>query len=309
MTDAQGQSLMNVFQLQNSGTGEFPVNPLQCVLNQGRVNSLAPGLTLLSRNGGERPIGEGSMSPVINERGKVIGMVIIFKDISDKVAHERLLKDFEKKHVAALMEGQEQERSRIARDLHDGLGQMLNAIKMNINFLGKKDPKLNSLFHLIDEAIQESIRISENLLPSKLKDFDLATCLRSLCNSISKTSETPIIFESFGDSRYIEQAQKVNFYRIAQEAINNALKHAEAASINIQLNEDEDRIELTIEDDGKGFEKNLSYDQSQHHGLVNMKERAEIMGGKLSIESDAARGTLIIIEAPVNKNNAIYAKA
>jgi signal transduction histidine kinase len=211
--------------------------------------------------------------------------------------------------VAALMEGQEQERSRIARDLHDGLGQMLNAIKMNINFLGKNDPKLNSLFHLIDEAIQESIRISENLLPSKLKDFDLATCLRSLCNSISKTSETPIIFESFGDSRYIEQAQKVNFYRIAQEAINNALKHAEAASINIQLNEDEDRIELTIEDDGKGFEKNLSYDQSQHHGLVNMKERAEIMGGKLSIESDAARGTLIIIEAPVNKNNAIYAKA
>jgi PAS domain S-box-containing protein len=309
MTDAQGKSLMNVFQLQNAATGEFPVNPLQCVLNQGKINSLAPGLTLLSRNGGEKPIGEGSMSPVINERGKVIGLVIIFKDISDKVAHERLLKDFEKKHVAALMEGQEQERSRIARDLHDGLGQMLNAIKMNINLLGKNDPKLTSLFHLIDEAIQESIRISENLLPSKLKDFDLATCLRSLCNSISKTSETPIIFESFGDSQYIEQTQKVNFYRIAQEAINNALKHAEAGSINIQLSEDEEKIELTIEDDGKGFEKNLSYDQSQHHGLVNMKERAEIMGGKLTIESDAARGTLIIIEAPINKNNAVYAKA
>jgi PAS domain S-box-containing protein len=309
MADAQGKSLMNVFQLEHAASGEFPVNPLQCVLNQGKVNSLAPGLTLRSRSGGEKPIGEGSMSPVINERGKVIGLVIIFKDISDKVAHDRLLKDFEKKHVAALMEGQEQERGRIARDLHDGLGQMLNAIKMNINLLGKNDPKLNSLLHLIDEAIQESIRISENLLPSKLKDFDLATCLRSLCNSISKTSEIPIIFESFGDSRYIEQAQKVNFYRIAQEAINNALKHAQAASINVQLNEDEGKIEMMIEDDGKGFEKNLSYDQSEHHGLVNMKERAEIMGGKLTIESDAARGTLIILEAPTNKNNPVYAKA
>jgi PAS domain S-box-containing protein len=309
LSDAQGKSLPNIFLLKNLATEEFPINPLQCDLSQGRVNSLPPGLTLMSRTGVERPIGEGSMSPVINERGKFIGLVIIFKDLSDKVAHEKLLKEFEKKHLAALMEGQEQERSRIARDLHDGLGQMLNALKMNVNLLGQNDPKMNSLYHLIDEAIQESIRISENLLPSKLKDFDLATCLRSLCNTISKTSPTPVSFESFGNARYIEQAQKINFYRIAQEAINNALKHGGAASISVQLNEDQDKIELTIEDDGKGFKKDLSYDQSEHHGLVNMKERAEIMGGKLTIESDGERGTLIIVEAPVNKNKMEYAKA
>jgi signal transduction histidine kinase len=309
LSDAHGKSLPNIFLLKNLATEEFPINPLQCDLSQGRVNSLPPGLTLMSRTGVERPIGEGSMSPVINERGKFIGLVIIFKDLSDKVAHEKLLKEFEKKHLAALMEGQEQERSRIARDLHDGLGQMLNALKMNVNLLGQNDPKMNSLYHLIDEAIQESIRISENLLPSKLKDFDLATCLRSLCNTISKTSPTPVSFESFGNARYIEQAQKINFYRIAQEAINNALKHGGAASISVQLNEDQDKIELTIEDDGKGFKKDLSYDQSEHHGLVNMKERAEIMGGKLTIESDGERGTLIIVEAPVNKNKMEYAKA
>lgn len=309
LNEVQGKSLLNVFVLKNSNTEEFPVNPLQCVLNQGRTNSLAPDLTLVSRNGHERPIGEGSMSPVINERGKFIGLVIIFKDLSDKVAHEKLLKEFDKNHLAALMEGQEQERSRIARDLHDGLGQMLNAIKMNINLLGQNDPKLNSLYHQIDEAIQESIRISENLLPSKLKDFDLSTCLRSLCNSISKSADIPVSFESFGNARYIEQAQKINFYRIAQEAINNALKHAQADSISVLLNEDGDKIELTIEDDGKGFEKNSTYDQSQHHGLVNMRERAAIMGGKLTIESDTERGTLIIVEAPVLKNKTEYAKA
>jgi len=211
--------------------------------------------------------------------------------------------------LAAILEGQEQERSRIAKDLHDGLGQTLNAIKMNLNLSGKNGGRINELSQLIDEAIHESIRISENLLPSKLKDFDLATCLRSLCNSIDKTSPTPVTFESIGNTGYVEQTQKINFYRIAQEAINNAIKHAQAGSINVQLNEEIDQVQLIIEDDGKGFEKNMPYDQSQHHGLVNMRERAEIMEGKLTIESDTSRGTLIIVEAPIKNKNLVYAKA
>jgi signal transduction histidine kinase len=248
------------------------------------------------------------MSPVINNKGKFTGLVIIFKDLSEKMAHEKLVKDFEKKHLAALLEGQELERSRIAKDLHDGLGQMLNAIKMNVAVIGKKNEKENNLSQLIDEAIQESVRISENLLPSKLKDFDLATCLRSLCNSIESTSRTPVSFEAFGESGEVGQTQKINFYRIAQEAINNAIKHAEAGTISVQLNEEQNIIQMMIEDDGKGFEKNKNYDQSRHHGLVNMQERAAIMGGKLTIESDADRGTLIIVEAPVNNKNLTYAQ-
>lgn len=303
------KSMFDIFVLKDSVTEEFPVNPFQCSLHLGKVNSLPPNLVLLSRKGIERPIGEGSMSPVINERGKFMGLVIIFKDLSDKVEHERLLREFEKKHLAALLEGQELERSRIAKDLHDGLGQMLNAIKMNLKLLGGKNNKVETLSQLIDEAIQESVRISENLLPSKLKDFDLATCLKSLCSSIDKTSPTPVSFESLGKVSYIEQSQKINFYRIAQEAINNAIKHAQATGINVQLTEEDGKVQLMIEDDGKGFEKDKSYDQSQHHGLVNMRERAEIMGGKLTIESDTERGTLIIVEAPIKINTLAYAKA
>ena len=309
LPDTNRKSALDIFALKDSVTEEFPVNPFQCVLHQGKVNSFPPDLVLLSRKGIERPIGEGSMSPVINERGKFIGMVIIFKDLSDKVEHAKLIRDFEKKHLAAILEGQEQERSRIAKDLHDGLGQTLNAIKMNLNLSGKNGGRINELSQLIDEAIHESIRISENLLPSKLKDFDLATCLRSLCNSIDKTSPTPVTFESIGNTGYVEQTQKINFYRIAQEAINNAIKHAQAGSINVQLNEEIDQVQLIIEDDGKGFEKNMPYDQSQHHGLVNMRERAEIMEGKLTIESDTSRGTLIIVEAPIKNKNLVYAKA
>lgn len=304
-----GRALQEIFLLRDSVTEEFPVNPFQCVLHQGKANTLPPNLVLLSGKGIERPIGEGSMSPVINERGKFIGMVIIFKDLSDKVEHERLVKDFEKRHMAALLEGQEKERSRIAKDLHDGLGQTLNAIKMNLKLRGTTGDEVDTLSQLIDEAIQESIRISENLLPAKLKDFNLATCLRSLCNNIDRTSQVPVSFEALGNAGDIDQSQKINFYRIAQEAINNAIKHAQASAITVQLNEEDDRVQLTIEDDGKGFEKNTTYDQSLHHGLVNMRERAEIMGGKLTIESDTARGTLIIVEAPVNNLNVVYAKA
>lgn len=307
---AEGRnSIFDIFALKDSVTEELHVNPFQCVLHRGKVNTLLPDLVLISKSGEERPIGEGSMSPVINERGKFIGLVMIFKDLSDKIAHAKLLKEFDKKHMAALLEGQEQERSRIAKDLHDGLGQTLNAIKINLKLLGQKDEKIETLSLLIDEAIQESVRISENLLPAKLKDFDLATCLKSLCNGIDRTSPVPVSFESLGNVGYIEQPQKINFYRIAQEAINNAIKHAQASSISVQLSEEEDKVQLMIEDDGKGFEKNVSYDQSQHHGLVNMRERAEIMGGKLTIESDMERGTLVIVEAPLKQKKISYAQA
>jgi signal transduction histidine kinase len=302
-SDGIGKSVFQVVRLQDSLTGDYPVNPFQSSL-QSRVNSLPENLILHPRkNTPDKPIGDGSISPIIDSKGNLLGSVMIFRDISEKVMNEKLVKEFETQRLAAILQGQEQERSRIAKDLHDGLGQLLNAIKLNVNFLSSDPSKVNVLYKLIDEAIQESIRISENLLPSKLKDFDLATCLNSLCKQIDGMTDTPVIFESFGMAAHVNQTQKINFYRIAQEAINNAIKHAQANTISVQLNEEDDRVQLTIEDDGKGFERTKEYDRSRHHGLDNMRERAEIMGGKLTIESDADRGTLIIVEAPINNNH------
>jgi PAS domain S-box-containing protein len=298
--DAIGKSVFQVIRLKDSVTGDYAVNPFQSSL-QSRTNSLPENLVLHSKHGPEKPVGDGSVSPIIDSKGNLLGSVMIFKDISEKIENQKLVKEFEKERLAAILQGQEQERSRIAKDLHDGLGQLLSAIKMNVNLLDSEPSRVNTLYKLIDEAIQESIRISENLLPAKLKDFDLATCLNSLCKQIGDTSHTPVTFESFGTGTAVGQDQKINLYRIAQEAINNALKHARASSICVQLNEDDDHVHLSIEDDGLGFEKSKDYDRSRHHGLDNMRERAEIMGGKLTIESDADRGTLIIVEAPVNK--------
>jgi signal transduction histidine kinase len=304
----QGKYIFDTIVLKDTNTGDLPVNPFQVVYNNVPNNSLPPNLCLMANDGREIPI-EGSISPVIDSKGIITGLLIIFKDISQKLSHEKLIKEFEKKHMAAILAGQEQERSRIAKDLHDGLGQTLTALKMNIR-LSKIDEKYaQSLYRLIDEATQESIRISENILPAKLKDFDLATCLRSLCNGINTASVIPVSFESFGQSAYIEQDEKVNLYRITQEAINNAMKHSQAESISVQLNEEEGLIQLTIEDDGKGFSTGSLIDQTVHHGLANMRERAEIMGGTLTIESDENRGTLIIVEVPPNSNKHTHAQA
>jgi PAS domain S-box-containing protein len=291
--EAQGKTITEVLFLKNPLTDEFGINPVQCVIGTGRVNSMPDNLLLITRQGVERPIGEGSMSPIIGEKGGFLGLVLIFKDISERIEHERVVKDFEMRRLAALLEGQENERSRIAKDMHDGLGQMLNAIKMKANIIMRDE----DLYNMIDDAISEARRISDNLVPSKINDFDLSTCLNSLCNQIDNTASELITFESFGVPQNLDHSQKINFYRIAQEAINNSLKHARASSVTIQLYEEEDKVRLLIEDDGIGIEYKPS--MFSQHGLSNMRERAEIMGGQLTIESDASRGTLIIAEAPI----------
>lgn len=308
LENVQNRNVFENIRLKDLLTGDFPVNPFQVSYTNGRNNALPQNLALIACDGREIPI-EGSISPVIDSKGNITGLLIILKDVSQRLAHEKLLKELEKRHMAAILEGQEQERSRIAKDLHDGLGQMLTALKMNIRLTQIDERHVKNLYRQIDEAIQESIRISENILPAKLRDFDLATCLKSLCNGINAASEIPVSFESLGQSISIEQNQKVNLYRITQEAVNNAIKHSQAEQISVQLNEDEDFIQLTIEDDGKGFSTGVAIDQSVHHGLANMRERAEIMGGSLTIESDENRGTLIIVEVPMKFNEYNHAQA
>lgn len=301
LADVQGNLLFDFFKLKDAETGEYPVNPIQCSLEAGKVNAMPDNLLLTRNNRVEQPIGEGSLSPIMDVKGNFKGLVMIFKDTSQKMAHERLLRSFEKARLAALLEGQEKERSRIAKDLHDGLGQMLTAIKMSINSSAGKENKTADLSKLIEEAVQESVRISENLLPSKLNNFDLGTCLNSLCNQIRNVTGNNVQFESLGDRIELDQQQKINFYRIAQEAINNAIKHAAASSISVQLAQDETNTLLTVEDNGRGMQASGSTN-SFRHGLANMRDRAQLMGGKLTIESDTNRGTLIIAEAPYNTN-------
>ncbi len=299
LNDAFGKSVEKVMQLRNEYSGETEVNPVQCAIGMGNLNQMPDGLILISKQGKELPIGESSLSPLLDNKGNFVGLIIVFKNLTEKKEHERLITEMERHRMAALIEGQEKERARIAKDLHDGLGQMLNAIKMGIGSLSKNAPEATSLSKLMDEAIQESVRISENLLPAKLRDFDLATCLKSLCVQVNASTQSQISFDNLSSDLKMNQSQKVNFYRIAQEAVNNAIKHAKANSISVQLSEESDFVRLSVEDDGSGISQERR--AVRQNGLVNMRDRAEIMGGKLTIESDPQRGTMIIVEVSTDK--------
>jgi PAS domain S-box-containing protein len=297
LNEAMGKSVTCVVNLKNELTQEVSVNPLQCPIGKGNLNQMPDGLILLGRNGLEVPVGESSLSPLLDNNGSFVGLIMVFKDMTEKRERELLIKELERSRMAALIEGQEKERARIAKDLHDGLGQMLNAIKMNASVIVQDSGDSGNLCKLLDEAITESVRISENLLPAKLRDFDLSICLRSLCTNLEKSTHTHISFEAHGKRIDMPQTQKVNFYRIAQEAVNNSIKHSAAKTITIQLNEEPHTIRLSIEDDGSGMMQESKINTGRN-GLVNMRDRAEIMGGKFTIESDPKRGTMIIVEVP-----------
>lgn len=292
LMNMQGKAVYDVFKLRNISTGDFPVNPLHCGLNQ---TSWPDYFMLQSHTGTETPISEGTVSPKVDSKDESVGFVLTFKNATDKLERMRLAEEAERKSMAALIEGQESERTRIAKDLHDGLGQMLNAIKMNTRTFITDEQKGNDLFRLLDEAITETKRISENLLPHKLRDFDLQTCLKSLCGQFQNSTPAEISFSSFAEQLVISETAKINLYRIAQEALNNSIRHANASHINIQLFDDDQSLRLTIEDDGAGIKKDNS---SSGRGLINIQDRARILRGACTIESDRSRGTIIIIELP-----------
>lgn len=298
--EAHGKRIENVLRVVSEEATNDLINPLQCPTDGHNGNAMPNHLLLKTIDGRFVPIGESSMSLLLDAQERFTGLIIIFRDLTEKKEHQRLTRELQKQKLAALIEGQETERSRIAKDLHDGLGQILNAIKMNVSLLVDNKQKANDLDKLLDEAIQESVRISENLLPAKLKDFDLATCLRSLCKNMNETGRVPIKFETGGISVNLDQKRKVNLYRIAQEGITNAIKHARATEISVRLEGKPAAIQLSIRDNGKGI--NPSLDDRSHNGLINIRERAEILEGKLSIDSNPQKGTLIVIDAPIQLN-------
>lgn len=300
LAEAREQMVFDVLRLKDTDTSAYPVNPVQCDLNPAHVNTMPGKLVLIDKLGREKAIGESSISPILDHKNTMLGLILIFKDLTDKLARKALQKDLDKQRLTAMVEGQENERSRIAKDLHDGLGQMLNAIKMNVRMVVKDEKKAQFLFNAIDEAIQETVRISENLLPAKLRDFDLITCLKSLCTTFRKSSRVDITFDAHFSDLNITQSRKINVYRVAQEALTNAIRHASASKITLQLIQDDEKIRLSVEDDGHGLDSPPAATYlSMKRGMGNMRDRAEIMGGKLTVESDPNRGTLIVLEVPL----------
>jgi two-component system NarL family sensor kinase len=204
-----------------------------------------------------------------------------------------------KQKTSALIEGQEKERERLARELHDGLGQMLTAIRLRIGLLKEDTQSKKDIQKIIDDTINELRRISNNVMPAVLIDFGLEAGLKSLTDYSTKLYHLPIKLQYNALPYNTNPKNKfditISLYRIAQEAINNAVKYSNMTHILIKVEECSNQILMAIEDDGKGFDVKK---KSSGKGLGNMNERAKLIDGKFNIDSNSD-GTSITICVPL----------
>jgi two-component system, chemotaxis family, CheB/CheR fusion protein len=238
--------------------------------------------------------------------GSESGFVKICRDQTEKVKAETALKD--KEMLTHLVSIQEDERRRIARDLHDHLGQQLTDLRLRLASL-KKDCDNETISQKVEDVQKLADRIDRDvdflaweLRPAALDDFGLRTTLGNFVREWATYAGIRADYHTHGAARRrLPFEVETNLYRIAQEALNNILKHAKAQNVSVLLERQGDLITLIIEDDGIGFDPKAKKNRTKGMGLVGMSERAKICGGSLEIESVSGKGTTIYARIPVKK--------
>lgn len=203
-----------------------------------------------------------------------------------------------------IMENQEQDRRRIARELHDEIGQLLTAMKINLQFLIKetdcevrKDPiceRLNELLELIDDTIKQIRAISLDLRPSMLDDLGLVPAIRWYMDQQAQRSGIHVSVEEIDMPDRIDSTIENACYRVMQEAVNNVLKHAQATQVHVLIQTMANGLHLIVRDDGKGFDAEAARQkaiQGRSFGILGMQERIELIGGSFTIQSEPGKGS------------------
>ncbi len=235
---------------------------------------------------------EATFSPLSaeDEMGKsLLKMQSELKRLIDLAEKERALR------TASLLEGEESEKSRISRELHDGLGQILTAVKFQAQSLPPSE-KRAELLNLLNDAIDEVRLLSYNLMPRVLMDFGLNAALQKLVAQTVKQTDAKIHLDTaLDDEKRFDERLEIGIFRIAQEAMNNALKYANASEIHLALAERDGMLYFTFSDNGKGFHLDSLAHQN---GLRNMQERAKLLGGVCKIDAHPNQGTTIEVALP-----------
>ena len=206
----------------------------------------------------------------------------------------------------AVLKGEEQERTRLAKDLHDGLGGMLSGIKYSLNTMKGNlimSPDNHQAFErsmdMLDSSIKEMRRVAHNMMPESLVKFGLDTALKDFCNDINQSGALQVSYQSRGmDNVVIEQTTAITIYRIVQELVNNTMKHAAAKTAIVQVSKTNDEISVTVEDDGKGFNP-VILQEGKGIGWSNIQSRVKYLKGRLDVRSEPGKGTSVHIELSV----------
>lgn len=259
-----------------------------------------------AKNGEVREIRAGVELIELDGKTCILSMI---EDVTERNRAQEAKERLRQKIIrsAAIVEAQENERRRISRELHDGIGQILTAVKFNFETLEEtlktETNEQSNIFCEIKEqlsnAVSEGERISYNLMPRILDDFGIVPTLERLCKQVSQHSHTKVKFYSHNPKGRLKSNIEMGLYRIAQEALNNVAKHSNAKEATVQIVHHPAFVNLIVEDDGKGFQPNESERKGHGMGLMNMRERTEALNGTLTIDSKRDFGTEIIVEIPL----------
>lgn len=228
--------------------------------------------------------------------------VKLIQTMSEKLLIEKNL--VQQQRTQAVLEAEERERIRIARDLHDGIGQTLAAARMTLgNYVSQK--KIESLemqnsLDLLEDSIKEIREISHNMMPSSLTKFGLTSALKQFTNKINALGKLEIELQIVGFKERSDERIELVLYRIIQEIISNIIKHAEAKKVSIELVRHDDELILIIEDNGRGFD--TANTENHGIGLKNIATRVEYLNGNVNFDSSIGKGTSVVIEIPLNSN-------
>lgn len=213
-----------------------------------------------------------------------------------ELARQKLVEAEKNRQIDAMnlvIEGQELERQRIARELHDSVGSMLSTLKINVEMLSMSDNE--TVETMIDDVCSEVRKVSHNMMPEALLKFGLVDAIRDIVSSVNTSGKLAVSFIHLGVNKRLDTITELHLYRILQELLNNAIKHAKATEVLVQLNIQDDGINLTVEDNGVGFDAG---NQSKGIGMKTIQSRIEILKGDISIDSQPDNGCSIMVTIP-----------
>ncbi|KKK38798.1 histidine kinase [Mesobacillus campisalis] len=255
----------------------------------------------------------GGLGETIDRSGHLVSQISVVMNymMSDIRQMGEALESAQQKQDFGLkiIEAQEEERKKLSREIHDGPAQMLANVMMRSDLIEKiyKErsgeeamAEIRSLKTMVRSALYEVRRIIYDLRPMALDDLGLVPTLRKYLLTIEEYHKTTKIeFSNSGDEERLPTKYEVALFRMIQESVQNALKHAEATLIQVKLEIMSDHITVVIKDNGKGFD--TSQKKMQSFGILGMKERVELLEGEVSIDSRIGSGTLVLIQVPLNR--------
>ena len=254
-------------------------------------------------------IENGSITDIdIKGKGVFAELNITLLNIFQRIRkQEDELQEEKIRRLRSVIDGQDQERNRLSRELHDGIGQSLIAVKLQLENAETQNYSMmragiDSAKNMIDLTIEEVRRVCNALLPAALDEFGVVSTLRALSSELGSLAGFNAVFENEGSLDRMSKKSQVYIYRIAQEALNNIVKHSRATQVHMKLRRADNIVTLEVSDNGKGFIFDpVSF--AQRNGLQNIRERTQLLKGEFIINSKPGSGTSIKVSIPYNTGN------